>query len=151
MRRRGFTLIETLIATAVLSVGLFGAATLLLSSLRAQARSQREIAAVNLLRELAERIRVNPRGRASYAIDAAAQDCRAQACDATQLAAADRAYFFDAARELVPAGALATIEFAPATGANALDRYVLTLGPSIPGEDGGVISVQLLLRAPVAG
>jgi type IV pilus assembly protein PilV len=152
MRRRGFTLIETLIALVVLTVGLLGAATLLLSTLHSQARSQREIAALNLLQEVAERIRVNREGRSAYARAAVAPDCRLQACDAAQLAAADRAYFLSAARDSFSEDAIATLEFAPATGPSALDHYVLTLGPSRASTDGpGVVSLQVLLRAPVAG
>jgi type IV pilus modification protein PilV len=152
MRCRGFTLIETLIALVVLSVGLLGVAALLLSSLRSQAGSQRELAALNLLQDIAERIRVNPEGRAAYARPAIASDCRAQACDAAQLAAADRDYFLSAARAFISEDTIANIEFAPATGPSTPDHYVLTLGP--PGESGdgpGVVSLQVLLRAPVAG
>jgi type IV pilus assembly protein PilV len=152
MRRRGFTLIETLIALVVLSVGLLGAATLLLSSLHTQARSHRDIAAINLLLDVAERIRANREGRAAYATEAVAPDCRVSACDAAQLAAADRAYFLSTARQIMSEDATATLEFAPATGPSTPDRYVLTLGPSRTSADGpGVVSLQVLLRAPVAG
>jgi type IV pilus modification protein PilV len=152
MRGRGFTLIETLVALVVLSAGLLGAATLLLSSLRAQGQSQREIAAINLLLDVAERIRSNREGRAAYATAAIAPDCRVSTCDAAQMAAADRAYFLNAARQIISEDAIATVEFAPATGPSAPDHYVLTLGPSRAGADGpGVVSLQVLLRAPVAG
>ena len=151
MNCRGFTLIEILVALVVLSVGMLGAATLLISTLRTQALSQRENDAINLLSDVAERIRVNREGRAAYGTAAAAPECRAQACDAAQTAAADRAYLVSAARALLP-DATATIEFTPATGPSALDRYVLSLGPFRASEAGpGVVSLQLLLRAPVAG
>jgi type IV pilus assembly protein PilV len=151
MRCRGFTLVETLVALVVLSVGMLGAATLLLSSLRDQGRSQHTIAAGNLLQDVADRIRVNRQGRAAYATAAVAPDCRARACDAAQLAAADRAYLMSAARALLPEST-AMIAFAPATSPDALDRYTLTLRPSRAREDDTeAVSLQLLLRAPVDG
>jgi type IV pilus modification protein PilV len=152
MRSRGFSLIEILIAIVVLSSGMLGAAAMLLASLQGQAQSQREIAALNLLRDVADRIRVNRQGRAAYARPAAAPDCGAQACNAEQLAAADRAYFASAARALFSDDIIASIEFAPATGPSSPDHYVLTLGPARASPGGpGVVSLQVLLRAPVAG
>ena len=153
MRCRGFTLIETLIAVAVLSVGLLGAAAMLLASLHGQVEAWREIAATNLLRDVAERIRINPEGRAAYAARGfASESCGVQACSAAQLAAADRAYFARAALAQVANDTTTAIEFVPAIGPTAPDRYVLTLRFADASDYGlRVISLQVLLRAPVAG
>lgn len=151
MRARGFTLIETLIALAVLSVGLLGAAAMLLASLHVQADARREVAATNLLRDIADRIRINRAARAAYASSAASEDC-GENCDAAQLAAADRAFFTRAAQAQVSDDATTAIEFEPAIGPTAPDRYILSLRFAAASAEGPrVISLQMLLRAPVAG
>ena len=63
---RGFTLIETLVSLVVLSVGLLGAAALLLDNLRSHAGALRRVAALSLVRDMADRIRANPRGGVYY-------------------------------------------------------------------------------------
>ena len=65
-RDRGFTLVESLIALLLLSVGMLGAGGMLVSGLRAHADALRQVAATNLARDMADRIRANPRGRADY-------------------------------------------------------------------------------------
>jgi type IV pilus assembly protein PilV len=155
MRPRGFTLIESLVALVVLSVGLLGAAAMLLGSLAAHAQALRHAAAVNLVRDVAERILANRAGRIAYdtrGASAAAGDCTA-ACDAAALSAADRAYFDAAARRLFPLRAPDTeILFEPAIGATAPDRYVISLRfPSrLAGATEGV-ALTVLAWTPVAG
>jgi type IV pilus modification protein PilV len=151
MRPRGFTLIEVLVALAVLSVGLLGAAGMLLASLRGLADAQREIAATGLLRDLADRIRINAAGRAAYDSAGAVRACvGAQRCSAAERAAADRAWFALRALKLDPQ-VTATIEFAPAIGPTAPDRYLLSLRFADADRGPGDISHQVLVRAPVAG
>ena len=60
----GFTLIESLVALAVLSVGLLGAASMLLASLGDQSRAVRYQSALVVVSDVAERIRANPAGAA---------------------------------------------------------------------------------------
>ena len=157
VRARGFTLIEALVSLVVLSVGLLGAAAMLLGSLGSHAQALRRAAAVNLVRDVAERILANSAARAAYGTSAAsaAAGCdAAAACDAAALAAADRAYFENAARRLFPLRATETeILFEPAIGAATPDRYVISLRfPSRP-EAGTPESVALTVLAwsPVAG
>jgi type IV pilus assembly protein PilV len=63
---RGFTLVEALIALVVLSIGLLGAGGMLLGSLRSQSDAMHEMAAAQLVQDIAQRIRANPQARAAY-------------------------------------------------------------------------------------
>ena len=157
---RGFTLLETLVALAVLSVGLLGAAVLLLDSLRAHAGALRRVEALSLVRDMADRIRANPRGGVRYDTvsappgAAAASSCQeSSSCDIAQLAAADLAYFESSARTLFPHAADARVEYAPATGPASPARYLITLRWSDARDDAGTDSValQVLAQPPVAG
>jgi type IV pilus modification protein PilV len=156
MNRRGFTLLECLVALVVLSVGLLGAAATLLGSLRAHGEALRRTAALGLVHDIADRIRANAGGRAAYDTRAAATggDCAAAACDAAARAALDRAHFVDAARAAFPfAGTSAEIRFEPATGPAAPDRYEITLRIPLRSQPDALESVALtaLALAPVAG
>ncbi len=136
-RSRGFTMIESLIALAVLSIGLLGAAVMLLESLGTQGAALRMATATQLLRDAIER------SRARLAA------CADPACDRSP-SAEDRAALQSAARAFVP-GAVEDIEFAPATGLAALDRFVFTLRWREPrGGDDIVVTMQML-ASPVAG
>jgi type IV pilus assembly protein PilV len=136
---RGFTLIETLVAIVVLSVGLLGAVALLLQSLRGQNDAHREVLATALLRDAADRLRAD-----------AAACAAASACDADALVARGRASLAAATTSAFPHGdATASFDYAPAIGA-APDRYVLTLRlVRAAGDD--VLSLRVPARAPVAG
>jgi type IV pilus assembly protein PilV len=154
-RARGFTLIESLVALVVLSVGLLGAAAMLLGSLAAHAQALRHAAAVNLVRDVSERILANRAARLAYDTRAAiaAADCTA-ACDVAMLAASDRTYFDAAARRLFPLRAPQTeILFEPAIGAAAPDRYVISLRFPSRLESGATegVALTVLAWAPVAG
>ena len=136
---RGFTLVETLVALVVLSVGLLGAVTLLLDSLRSQTESRRESDAIGLLRDVADRLRAGVATCASTA----------PSCDVATLVALERARFESAANALYPGGAAVDIDFAPATGA-APDRFVISLRMTrVAGV--AVLSLQVHARALVAG
>ena len=155
-RTRGFTLVESLIALLLLSVGLLGAAILLLTGLRAHSDALRQVAATNLARDMADRIRANPRGRSDYDTRSAPE---AGACDPTlpcepaQRAASDLAGFIDRARRLFPGvDTVASIQFEPAIGPAAPERYAITLRWRGPRDDIALSAVTLqLLAPPVAG
>jgi len=156
IKARGFTLVETLVALMVLSMGLLGAAALLLDSLRNHATALRRVAASNLVRDIADRVRANPFGGSYYhAASSAAPDCsETSGCDAMQLASADLVYFATSARALFPrTDTEARIEFAPATGPATPARYLITLRWSDARSDAGTDSVvlQVLAQPPVAG
>ncbi len=66
-RARGFTLVEVLVALVVLSIGMLGIAALYVESLRAGRTALVRSEAVNLASDMADRIRANRTGGASYA------------------------------------------------------------------------------------
>jgi type IV pilus assembly protein PilV len=131
-RLRGFTLVEAAIALLVLSLGLFGAWSLLLASLQSHADALREAGAQRLVQDMAERIRANARAGHLYdsaATTRASANCDALTpCDAAQLAAADLLAFADAAqRELPGTGAQTFVNYEPAIGTATTDRYTIAL------------------------
>jgi len=65
-RQRGFGLVESLVALVVISVGMIGIASLYGQGLRASSTAFYRTHAVNLAADMADRIRVNRRGGASY-------------------------------------------------------------------------------------
>jgi type IV pilus modification protein PilV len=155
---RGFSLIEALVALAVLSLGLLGAAGMLLNSLRDQSLALRHTAAGALVADMADRIRANPAARELYDTGmsrAAAENCdEAAPCDRARLAAHDLAAFEAGARALLPnQDPRVSITFAPAIGPAAPDRYSLALrwrdvrDPDATDE----VTLTLLAQSPVAG
>ena len=156
MSARGFTLIESLVALVVLSIGLLGAAATLLGSLGAHADASRLATALVLVCDVADRVRANPAGRASFDTRSTTPgaDCGASACDAATLAATDRVHFVDAARAAFPfAETRADIRFEPAIGPAAPDRYEITLRFPARSQSGAMdgVALTVLAHAPVAG
>jgi hypothetical protein len=76
-------------------------------------------------------------------------------CDAMQLAAVDRAHFAAAAGALFePQDFTASVEFAPAIGPAAPDRYVISLrwrDARNDADDTDTVALQVLAQLPVAG
>jgi type IV pilus modification protein PilV len=156
MKARGFTLIESLIGLVLLSLGMLGAWAMLLSSLRSHGDALYRAAATHLLRDMGDRILANPAGGALYDTRhpaPAVEQCAIEApCDVAQQAAADLAHFASRARALFPTGASARIEYEPAIGPAATDRFHLVLAWSSPRDAGIGNAVALaLLAQPVAG
>lgn len=100
---RGFTLVEVLVAVAVLSIGLLGVASLQGLSKKANQQAYQRTLATHLVDGIIERIRSNPRGAASYHTGTAnylggkttppaepSPTCLTSACTPAQLAAHDR-------------------------------------------------------------
>ena len=155
---RGFSLIETLVTLVVLSLGLLGAAGLLLNALRDQSLALRHTAANALIVDMAERIRANPAAREQYDTGLSwvgIENCdEAASCDHAQLAAHDLAAFEADAQALLPNhDARISISFAPAIGPATPDRYSIALrwrdarDPDATDE----VTLTLLAQSPVAG
>ena len=114
----------------------------------------------NLVRDMADRIRANPRARAllrhAQCGDPSSLACaEPSGCDAAQLRRPDLAHFESAARALFAhQDFTAIVEFAPAIGPAAPDRYVITLrwrGPRDATDDRNAVALQVLAQSPVAG
>jgi len=64
--QHGFTIIEVMVALVVMSIGLLGISSLYLETLRANRTSQLRGQAIDLVNDIADRIRANRRGRDAY-------------------------------------------------------------------------------------
>jgi type IV pilus assembly protein PilV len=71
----GFSLVESLVALVVISVGMIGIAALYAQGLRAGTTAVYRTLAVNLVADMADRIRVNRLGGANYGGAAVAGNC----------------------------------------------------------------------------
>ena len=158
-RGLGFSLVESVVALAVLSVGLLGAAGMLLDSLQIHSGALRRLEATALVRDMADRIRANTSGRAQYVtrgMSANAVACaEPEGCDVAQVAAADRARFAAGALAIFAHEEfIASVEFEPAIGPAFPNRYVISLRwrdtRNAAGETDSV-ALQVLAQSPVAG
>jgi len=77
-KQHGFSLVESMVALVVLSVGMIGMAALYSQGLGAGRTAQYRTAAVNLVADMADRIRVNRLGQFNYALPAANNACDPQ-------------------------------------------------------------------------
>ncbi len=101
----GFTLVESMVALLVISVGMIGIAALTTQGLGAGRTAQFRIRAVNLAADMADRIRANRLGRAGYSEAAEAEDCDGDAdCVPSSVAAQDLAEWQENVTALLPDG-----------------------------------------------
>ena len=129
----GFSLPESLVALVLLSLGMLGACAMLLGSLQAQAAATREVTALTLAQDMAERLRANLQAGAA-------------------LASSDISRFTAAARALLPGQDVsASVEFEPAIGPATADRYDITVRWRAPRDTSEQVVELRLLAAPVAG
>ncbi len=113
-RNRGMTLVESLVALVVLSVGMLGVAGLMLTGISSNRSALYRTQAVNLASDMAERIRANASARVAYDSLAyggapALRDCAPTAdgggsnCTVAQLAEDDLARWLESIRTALPA------------------------------------------------
>lgn len=127
-RQRGITMVESLVALVVLSVGLLGIASLYVTSLRTGRTALIRTQAVNLVSDMGDRIRANGRARGAYDLDTyggapAAQGCVVAAnCDEAALAQDDLASWLLSVNATLP-NPVATLNFTQGAAAGLPDQY----------------------------
>ncbi len=92
--QQGVGLIEVLVALLILAIGVLGFVALQVRAMEATVEGGHRIQAINIARDLAERMRINRAGASTYLAelsDATKQktfgtDCSAADCDATKIA-----------------------------------------------------------------
>jgi type IV pilus assembly protein PilV len=131
-RQQGFTLLESLIALVVLSVGMLGIAALYVEGLKAGRTAVYRTTAVSLAAGMMDRVRANPAGRDDYALDGATADCvnGGVDCTATELAQEDRLVWETEVAERMPSGVDADV--AVTLGA-VFDTYAISVSWPEPG------------------
>jgi len=161
---RGITLVEVLVALAVLSVGVLGLAMTFAHSVRSSHSALLRTQAVLLVGDLGDRIRANAGAGAAYDLASyggapAPRGCSPTAddegrnCSIAQLAEDDLARWLEAVRESLPPPGdgvePASVVYEPGKP----DRYRITLRWREPGEPQVLVyQAELLLmpRPPVA-
>ncbi|MBV6416461.1 MAG: hypothetical protein CMLOHMNK_01023 [Steroidobacteraceae bacterium] len=151
--QRGITMVESLVALVVLSVGLLGIAGMYVMSLQTGRTAMLRTQAVNLVSDLGDRIRAN--GRAGIAYDLAAyggapaqHDCVVVAnCSAAELAEDDLARWLQSVNDALPAGAVPTVVFTPAAAAGRPDQYRIDLAWQEASENFSYGSSTFLIAA----
>ena len=135
-KARGATMIETLVALVVLSIGLLGIAALFVTSMRSARSSVSRLHAINLVTDMSERIRANPTARAAYTAAAANMGCvggaiNAVNCTPAQMAATDLFFWQQQVNALLPnAGAVANVVYV----VGPPDIYTISVQWNEPGE-----------------
>src|SRR5688572_18088184 len=110
--QHGFGLIESLVALVVVSVGMIGIAVLYGQGLAASRTAYYRTHAVNLVSDMADRIRLNRRAGASYAGAGALSGCQAGGdtdCTIAQMAAHDIREWQTQVEGQLPGGAGAVV------------------------------------------
>ena len=141
----GFTLIEVMVALTVVSIGMLGIASLYTQALGAARTTQYRSQAINLLSDMADRIRTNRLGGVDYTGLPADNNCDllgAAACTPAEMAAHDLFMWDQQVQQLLPGGA-----WNIARNAAALPPiYTLTLQWEEVGQ--GVLQTQAIVQVP---
>jgi type IV pilus assembly protein PilV len=137
----GISLVESLVALLVMSVGMLGIASLYVTSLKTGRSALTRTHAVNLVNDLADRIRANSRARTAYGYSSTQPDtsqppnCSTQSCSAADIAKIDLADWQRAINRVLPASAAGTVVYTPSPdGVGRPDTYRIQVGWNEPGE-----------------
>ncbi len=141
---RGFSLVESLVALVVMSIGMMGIAALYVESLRAGRTAIFRTQAVNLASDMADRIRSNATGQVAYAGAPANNNCVAAglSCTPTQMAAHDVLLWQQDVVNMMPAG-VGNVQF---NGGTAPPTYTISVTWTEVGEPNPinyVLTVQI--------
>jgi type IV pilus assembly protein PilV len=107
---QGFTLVESLVALVVLSIGMLGIAALHVEGLRSARTALTRTTAVTLASDIADRIRANRTGKLSYEAAVTSADTNAKCkpagagCTPAELARHDKAVWLGAIQRALPGG-----------------------------------------------
>ncbi len=125
-RQSGVTLVETLVAMVVVSIGMLGIAGMYVEGLRSSRVSASRQAAVSLASDLADRMRANPTAGLAYQGDAENQDCvnGAENCTPEELAADDLSWWLANLQTQLPDGE-GTVDVVEAAGADVRTYTIL--------------------------
>lgn len=136
----GFSMVETLVALVVLSVGMLGMAALYVTTLQSGTSAISRMQAVSLASDLADRIRANPAG-ADYTGTGTSKDCMTAACSATDMAANDIYTWKQQIANELPGTASGSVDYAAGTPST----YTITINWTEPGQT-SALSYQLVLQ-----
>jgi type IV pilus assembly protein PilV len=109
-RSQGFTLVESLVALVVLSIGMLGIAALHVEGLRSARTALTRTTAVTLASDIADRIRANRAGKGEYEAVVTSADTNAKCkpsgagCTPAELARHDKALWLGAIQLALPGG-----------------------------------------------
>ena len=134
LSQRGVSLVEALVALVVMSVGMLGIASLYVTSLQTGRSALIRTQAVNIVNDMADRIRANSRGRAGYNTTGfkptdAVPNCAGEtkSCSPADLAKSDlSAWMAQFKSPAFPTGTVGTVKYDEGTGGKA-DRYQISL------------------------
>ena len=123
---RGATLIEALVALAVLSTGMLGISILYIESIKAGRNAANRVSAVQLAADMAERIRANPLARHAYSGKPRNHGCadRGNSCTATERAADDLHQWQRQITGKLPPGAAGDVAIEISVGGSRYDVSV---------------------------
>jgi type IV pilus assembly protein PilV len=144
---RGFSLVESMIALVVLSVGMIGMAALYSQGLGAGRTAQFRNLAINLVADMADRIRMNRLGQADYGNLAANNACDPQSgggvdCTPDMMAAHDLFVWNQQVQQSLPNGA-GLVQFN-----NATNPPTYTVQVSWDEVGAGNLAHQVVLQVP---
>jgi len=132
-RQHGFTIVESLVALVVLSVGMLGIAGLYVSSLQAGRTALSRTQAVSLVNDMIDRIRANASARDAYDMDTYSDAPVVRGCVTTNncstglLAEDDLARWVTATQGALPGTPTANVEVTLAAATGRPDRYQVTV------------------------
>jgi type IV pilus assembly protein PilV len=147
-KQHGFTLVEAMVALVVLSVGMLGIAGLYVTTLRSGGGAIYRMQAVNLVSDLADRIRANRNANLAYLGAPANNNCYgagAAVCTPQQMATNDLLVWQAQVVATLPGGIGAINSVVADPGSTTLFTYTITVNWT---ESGGgaasyILNVQI--------